>query len=53
MSKQGRLEVQQTLSFSDEDKIVTYQLHDNALMVTFRIGGYDVKRVLVDQVSGA
>ena len=31
----------------------TYQPHDNALVVTFRIEGYDVKRVLVDQGSKA
>ena len=41
------------LSFSDEDKVRTIQSHDDALMVTLRIGGYDVKRVLVDQGSGA
>ena len=29
------------------------QLHDDTLVVTLRIGGYDVKRVLVDQGSGA
>ena len=39
------------MSFSDEDKIGTIQPHDNALVVTFRIGRYDVKRVLVDQGS--
>ena len=40
------------LSFSDEDKIGTIQPHDDALVVTLRIGGYDVKRVMVDQGSG-
>ena len=39
------------LSFSDADKQGTIQPHDDALMVTFRIGGYDVKRVMVDQGS--
>ena len=39
------------LGFSDEDKIGTIQPHDNALVVTLRIGGFDVKRVLVDQGS--
>ena len=29
------------------------QPHDDALVVTLRIGGYNVKRVLVDQDSGA
>ena len=36
------------LSFSEEDKIGTTQPHDDALLVTLRIGGYDVKRVMVD-----
>ena len=31
----------------------TIQPHDDALMVTLRIGGYDVKRVMVDQDSEA
>ena len=30
----------------------TIQPHDNALVVTLRIGGYNVKRVMVDQGSG-
>ena len=37
---------------SDENKVRTIQPHDNALVVTLRIGGYNVKRVLVDQGSG-
>ena len=36
------------LGFSDEDKLGTIQPHDNALVVTLRIGGYDVKRVMTD-----
>ncbi|XP_075640190.1 uncharacterized protein LOC142611924 [Castanea sativa] len=40
------------LGFSDEDKVGTIQPHDDALVVTLRIGGYDVKRVMVDQGSG-
>ena len=36
------------LEFSDEDKRRTIQPHDDALVVTLRIGGFDVKRVLVD-----
>ena len=31
----------------------TIQPHNDALVVTLRIGGYDVKRVMVDQGSGA
>ena len=41
------------MSFSDEDKMGTIQPHDDTLVVTLRIGGYDVKRVMVDQGSGA
>ena len=39
------------MGFSDEDKVVTIQPHDDALVVTLKIEGYDVKRVLVDQGS--
>ncbi|XP_030943784.1 uncharacterized protein LOC115968516 [Quercus lobata] len=39
------------LRFSNEDKIGTIQPHDDTLVITLRIGGYDVKRVLVDQGS--
>ena len=46
------MEVQPTLSFSDEDKIGTYQPHNDALVVTLRIEGYDIRRVLVDQGCG-
>ena len=41
------------MSFSEEDKMGIIQLHDDALVVTFRIGGYDVKWVMVDQGNGA
>ena len=30
----------------------TIQLYDDALVFTLRIGGYDVKRVMVDRGSG-
>ena len=49
--KRARLEIRPSLSFSDEDKIKTIQPHGDALVVTLRIGGYDVKRVMVDQGS--
>ena len=39
------------LGFSNEDKLGTMQPHDDALVVTLRIGGYDVKRVMIDQGS--
>ena len=37
--KKARMEVQLSLSFSDKDKIGTIQPHDDALVVTLRIGG--------------
>ena len=46
--KRARVDIQPALSFSKEDKIGTIQPHDNALVVTLRIRGYDVKRVMVD-----
>ena len=45
------MNVSLVLSFSDEDKLGTIQPHDDALVVTLRIGGYDVKRVMIDQGS--
>ena len=39
------------LGFSNEDKVGTIQPHNDALVVTLRIVGFDVKRVLVDQGS--
>ena len=51
--KRARVMVPPSLSFSEEDKQGTLQPHDDALVVTVRIGGYDVRRILVDQGSGA
>ena len=51
--KRARMDIQPALSFLDDDKIGTIQPHDDALVVALRIGGYDVKRVMVDQGSGA
>ena len=51
--KRAKVEIPLVMGFSDEDKIETIQPHDNALMITLRIGGYDVKRVMVDQGSTA
>ena len=39
------------MGFADEDKAGTIQPHDVALVVTLKIGGYDVRRVLIDQGS--
>ena len=36
------------LGFSNKDKLGTIQRRDDALVVTLRIGGYDVKRVMID-----
>ena len=49
--KRARVEVQPSLSFLDKDMIGAIQPHDDALVVILRIGGYDVKRVMVDQGS--
>ena len=46
--KRAKLGIPLVLSFSDEDKVGTIQPHDDALVVILRIGGYDVKRVMID-----
>ena len=51
--KRARLDRPLVMEFSDEDKIGTIQPHDDALVVILRIGGYDVRRVMVDQGSAA
>ena len=51
MSKKIKMGIPLVLGFSDEDKLGTVQPHDDALVVTLRIGGYDVKRVMIDQRS--
>ncbi|XP_030936451.1 uncharacterized protein LOC115961649 [Quercus lobata] len=50
-SKKAKKIASPMLGFSDEDKVRTIQPYDDALVVTLRIGGYDVRRVLVDQGS--
>ena len=49
--KKAKLDRQLVMGFLDKDKIGTIQPHDNALVITLRIGGYDVNRVMVDQGS--
>ena len=49
--KRTRLDRPLVMGFSDEDKIGTIQPHDDALVIILRIGGYNVKRVIVDQGS--
>ena len=43
--KKARVEIRPALSFLDDDKIRTIQPHNDALVVTLKIRGYDVKRV--------
>ena len=38
-SKRARMEIRPALSISDEDKVGTIQPHNDALVVTLRIGG--------------
>ena len=51
--KKAKLDRQLVMGFSDKDKIGTIQPHDDALVITVRIGGYDVRKVMVDQGSAA
>ena len=46
--KRARVEVRPVLSCSDEDKVGTIQPHDDASVITLKIEGYEVKRVMVD-----
>ena len=41
------------IAFSNEDLEETIQPHDDVLVVTARISGFLVKRVMIDQGSGA
>ena len=47
-SKKVTLEALTTLGFFEEDTVRTLQPHDDALVVTLWIEGYNVKRVLID-----
>ena len=48
MPKRVKMGIPLVLGFSYEDKLGTIQPHDDALVVTLRIGRYDVKRVMID-----
>ena len=48
-SKKAKRIASPVLGFSDEDMLGIIQPHDDALVVMLRIGGYDMKKVLVDQ----
>ncbi|XP_030941683.1 uncharacterized protein LOC115966623 [Quercus lobata] len=41
------------IGFIGKDLMDNVQPHEDALVVTLRIGGFDVKRVMIDQESGA
>ena len=47
-SKKAKKRASPVLGFSNKDKFGTIQPHDDALVVTLKIRGYDVKRVLMD-----
>ena len=53
MPKRAKMGIPLVLGFSDEDKIGTIQPHNDTFVVMLRIGGYDVKRVMIDQGSAA
>ena len=44
MLKRVKMGIPLVLGFSDEDKLGTMQPHDDALVVTLRIDGYEVKK---------
>nr|XP_023892572.1 uncharacterized protein LOC112004560 [Quercus suber] len=44
---------QEPIAFDDSDLEGTIQPHDDALVVTARVGGFIVKRIMIDQGSGA
>ena len=48
MLTKARVEVRPVLIFLDKDKVGTIQPHDNALVITLRIEGYNVKIMMVD-----
>ncbi|XP_023921526.1 uncharacterized protein LOC112032989 [Quercus suber] len=43
----------ESIAFDNNDLELTIQLHDDALIVTARISGFVVKRIMIDQGSGA
>ena len=46
--KKIRLKEQPILGFFEADKEGTTQPHDEALVVTLQIGGFDVKRIMIN-----
>ena len=53
LSKKLKMLDQPILGFFKVNKEGKIQPHDDALMVTLRIVGFNVKRVMIDQGSGA
>ena len=49
--KRAKVEIPLVMVFLNEDNIGTIQPYDDALVITLRIRGYDVKRVMVNQGS--
>ena len=49
--KKARILEQPIIGFSEKDKLGMIQPHNDALVATLRIAGFDVKRVMVDQGS--
>ena len=51
MPKRVKTRIPLVLGSSDEDKQGTIQPHDDVLVVTLKINGYNVRRVMIDQGS--
>ena len=51
-SKKKLKYTREPIAFNDDDLEGTIQPHDDALVVTARINGFIVKKVLIDQWSG-
>ena len=51
--KRIKAESKPVQGFSNTNKVGTFQPYDDALVVNLRIGGFDMKRVTVDQGNGA
>ncbi|KAK2998958.1 hypothetical protein RJ639_023927 [Escallonia herrerae] len=51
LTKKQKREPAPTISFSDDDVGDTRTPHDDPLVVTLRVGNFDVKRILVDNGS--
>ena len=49
--KRARMGNRPSISSSKEDKIGTVQPHDDTLVVTLKIEGYNVRKVMVDAVG--